>query len=186
MSATSKLGSLLRRLRKEKKMTQAQLSEASGVSRTQIARLETGEQGSGRPAWETMLGFAKAFGATAEAFAAMIDAETPTKSRGPQPKGRPKKDADAGTSAEPVPVKRKRKGCVMADLGAPTTYDEGDVRRRVEALGGGVILLLSLKDGTIRLRLPLKRFKPFKLKAAQDPVLRNFAFSHRKPKKGGA
>jgi transcriptional regulator with XRE-family HTH domain len=106
MSATSKLGSLLRRLREEKKMTQGQLAEASGVSRVQIARLETAAQGRGakpRHDWNTMTGLAKAFGVTAEEFATMLDQEQPAKVA-PR-RGRPKK-AKEPTPAKPV---RKRK-----------------------------------------------------------------------------
>jgi transcriptional regulator with XRE-family HTH domain len=75
MSATSKLGRMLQRLRAEKKITQEQLADASGVSRTQIARLESGAQGKGQQSWRTITGLARAFGLSAEKFMAMLEAE---------------------------------------------------------------------------------------------------------------
>jgi transcriptional regulator with XRE-family HTH domain len=81
MSATSKLGRMLQRLRAEKKITQEQLAEASGLSRTHIAHLETGKRGSGRHGWETITGLARAFGLSAEKFMAMLEAESATKKR---------------------------------------------------------------------------------------------------------
>lgn len=77
MSATSKLGSLLRRLRKEKNLTQEALSAASGISRVQIAYLETGKRGGGRIGWDTMMGMARAFDMNPEEFAKILAAEKP-------------------------------------------------------------------------------------------------------------
>jgi hypothetical protein len=55
-----------------------------------------------------------------------------------------------------------------------------EIRRRIKALGGGPILYLRLKhDFTILLRMALKPFKEFKERAAQDPVLKFFWFTHR-------
>jgi transcriptional regulator with XRE-family HTH domain len=112
MSVTSKLGSLLRRLRKEKKITQAALAEVSGLARVHIAYLETGKRGGGRIGWETMNGLAKAFGLTADEFAKLLDAEKAVKVN---PKlGRPYKpesDAAAGSAPEAKGGgTRKRKG----------------------------------------------------------------------------
>jgi transcriptional regulator with XRE-family HTH domain len=115
MSATSKLGSLVRRLRKEKKLTQAQVAEMSGLARVHIANLETGKRGGGRIGWETVNGLAKAFGISPDEFARMLEAEKP-KSQAVL-RGRPKKEpadtplaAEAKPEAEVKPVKKRNKG----------------------------------------------------------------------------
>jgi hypothetical protein len=55
-----------------------------------------------------------------------------------------------------------------------------EIRRRIKDLGGGRILYLRLKhDFTIRVRMALKPFREFKERAAQDPVLKFFRFTHR-------
>ena len=97
MNETSKLGTLLRRLRMEKKLTQGQIAEASGLSRVQIAYLETGKRGGGRAGWETITGLARAFGVAAEDLVKMIEAEQPAESKGPRRAGRPKKFTSADT-----------------------------------------------------------------------------------------
>jgi transcriptional regulator with XRE-family HTH domain len=91
MSAITKLGSVLHRLRKEKNLTQEKLAELSGLSRVQIAYLETGKRGSGRAGWDTITGLAKAFGVSSDEFAAMIAAETPSTENGERTRGRPAK-----------------------------------------------------------------------------------------------
>jgi transcriptional regulator with XRE-family HTH domain len=108
MNETSKLGTLLRRLRREKKLTQGQIAEASGLSRVQIAYLETGKRGGGRAAWETITGLARAFGVSAEVFVKMIEDEEPVESNEPRRAGRPPKAAPADVKA--AKSKRPKKG----------------------------------------------------------------------------
>ena len=117
MAENTKLGNLLARLRGERGLTQEALAEACGVSRTQIARIETGVQGKGDLSFRAASGFAKAFGITAEKFMAMVDAEQPADMDEPRRPGRPKK-AEAPTAETPAaapkkpvkPAKGKRKG----------------------------------------------------------------------------
>jgi transcriptional regulator with XRE-family HTH domain len=104
MEPANKLGSLLRRLRGERNLTQGQLAEASGVSRTQIARLETGAQGKGRVSWGTITGLAKAFGVSADEFGQMLLAEKPRgEARGP---GRPRKAGKPAAEKKREPKKK--------------------------------------------------------------------------------
>jgi len=115
MSATSKLGSLVRRLRKERNLTQIQVAEMSGLARVHIANLETGKRGGGRIGWETVNGLAKAFGISPDEFARMLEAEKPKSQTALR--GRPKKKPDGPPpEAEPKhkagvkPVTKRNKG----------------------------------------------------------------------------
>jgi hypothetical protein len=71
----------------------------------------------------------------------------------------------------------------LRDLNVDLLSDE--IRRRVQECGGGPILDLRVKGWTIRVQMDMGRFKKFKKKAADDPVLKHFEFTHRKPKKKG-
>lgn len=54
------IGSRIRRVRKEKKLTQAQLASMVGISQSTLAELESGE--SKMPSSETLMGLAKQLG----------------------------------------------------------------------------------------------------------------------------
>jgi len=81
MDATSKLASMLRALRDANNFTQEKLAALSGLSRVQIARLETGKRGK-KLSFETVAKLAKAFGMSAEDFMkAASDAKPVAKKR---------------------------------------------------------------------------------------------------------
>ena len=82
----SAFGQALKRMREEKDWTREQLAEKCGLSRMQIFRLETGEQGA---SWETVQALAAALGVDCTAFQADDDDSTGKKK--PARKRRPKK-----------------------------------------------------------------------------------------------
>jgi transcriptional regulator with XRE-family HTH domain len=55
----------LRRLRRDRNLTQVQLAAAAGLERNHLARLERGER---HPTWETVLRLAAALGCTPNDF----------------------------------------------------------------------------------------------------------------------
>jgi transcriptional regulator with XRE-family HTH domain len=67
MSTEPTFGQLLRGIREKKKMTQQALADASGLSRVQIARLETDVQS---PSWEAVKNLCRALGVGCDAFMA--------------------------------------------------------------------------------------------------------------------
>jgi transcriptional regulator with XRE-family HTH domain len=67
MSTEPTFGQLLRGIRQKKKMTQQALADASGLSRVQIARLETDVQS---PSWEAVKRLCRALGVDCDAFMA--------------------------------------------------------------------------------------------------------------------
>ena len=77
MDAISSFGETLKRLRNEKGLTQQELANLSGISRVEIARLETGERGKKRsPSLASAQKLAAALGVDCTAFQdAPADAE---------------------------------------------------------------------------------------------------------------
>jgi transcriptional regulator with XRE-family HTH domain len=67
MNTEHSFGQLLRGIREKKKMTQQALADASGLSRVQIARLETDVQS---PSWETVKILCRTLGVDCDAFMA--------------------------------------------------------------------------------------------------------------------
>ena len=109
MTENTKLGSLLARLRGEHDLTQEALAKASGLSRTQIARIETGVQGKGDLSFRAASGLAKAFGITVEKFMAMVDAEQPADLDQPRRPGRPKKPETPAAETPAAATKKPSK-----------------------------------------------------------------------------
>jgi transcriptional regulator with XRE-family HTH domain len=100
MPENTKLGSLLARIRGERGLTQESLAKASGLSRTQIARIETGVQGKGDISLRAASGLANAIGVTVGQFMAMVDAEEVADATVPRRPGRPAKALPENESAE--------------------------------------------------------------------------------------
>ena len=65
MSTEPTFGQLLRGIREEKELTQQTLADASGLSRVEIARLETDKRA---PSWETVKSLCRALGVGCDAF----------------------------------------------------------------------------------------------------------------------
>jgi transcriptional regulator with XRE-family HTH domain len=72
MSTEPTFGQILRGIREKKKMTQQALADASGLSRVQIARLETNVQS---PSWEAVKNLCRALGIGCDAFMAPANAK---------------------------------------------------------------------------------------------------------------
>lgn len=88
----------LKELRTEKGFTQAELAEASGLTRDGVAQLESGRRS---PAWITVVALAKALGVSCEAFL------QPPADEKKAPRGRPPKEPRP--AAEPPAPKRGKK-----------------------------------------------------------------------------
>jgi transcriptional regulator with XRE-family HTH domain len=67
MSNEATFGQILKRLREEKELTQLALAESSGLSRVEIARLETDRRA---PSWETVKVLCRALGVGCDEFMA--------------------------------------------------------------------------------------------------------------------
>jgi transcriptional regulator with XRE-family HTH domain len=65
MSTEPTFGQLLKGIREEKGLTQQTLADASGLSRVEIARLETDVRA---PSWETVKSLCRALGVGCDAF----------------------------------------------------------------------------------------------------------------------
>ena len=70
MSTEPTFGQLLRGIREKKGLTQQALADASGLSRVEIARLETDVRS---PSWETVKSLCRALGVGCDAFMAPAD-----------------------------------------------------------------------------------------------------------------
>ncbi len=81
MKTEHTFGQLLRGIREEKELTQQALADASGLSRVEIARLETDVRS---PSWETVKNLCRALGVGCDAFMAPAHAT-------PKPKGNKRK-----------------------------------------------------------------------------------------------
>ena len=67
------LGRLILKHRAAKQITQSQFAEACGLSRVQVARLETGTRGHGNITFAAMTGLAEALEMTTEQLAELIE-----------------------------------------------------------------------------------------------------------------